>query len=540
MGRGNITRRQFAAGIVAAGAVATRSGSALGAQPAAEGEQAFTNPVGAKVADPCVIRVGDLYYLYGTLSIPGEAEGMPVWSSPDLVRWRDHGLAYRRPADGWGTHWFWGPDVKPVADGYLMYYGAFRELPGGGRTSRICVARSPAPTGPFIDVKAPMFDWPGRGDAIDAFAFTDSAGNRRLFFTDANKGHNTIWVAPLSADGLSLSGEPKQILQPDQPWEIDPVNEGAFVWERGGRFWMMFSVNDFRNPAYGMGLATAPALDGPWTKRVEGPIIRQAPGLRGPGCAGLIPSPDGRELWAYYHVHLQPDGAARQLAISRATYAPGPDGREELRIEPPTTAPQPLPSGSPANPAPTGDPLTGTALNRTIWTVIDEIPANIRPTADGLIVRAADGDMWRGRGDYRNLILQPPIRGNFEATIELSAELNADFQQAFLIVWQDADTFVRIGRVHAGGQKLSAAVELNAGYEERLAEAPTGGVTALRIRRRGDIWTLMARAGDGWHVVGSPREARLPLPRAGFGAITPGDKRPFEARFRNFTIERLP
>lgn len=494
----------------------------------------FTNPLDVKVADPCILRAKGVYYLYGTASMPEDAnEGMPVWSSRNLVDWRCHGWAFRKRPGGWGTHWFWGPHVDPVPDGFLMHYGAFRKIDGKD-VGRICVAHSKSPLGPFEDVRAPMFDWPDRGDAIDAFVFVDQDGTAYLYFTDAYQGRNTIWGARLTPDRLSLAEAPRLLLEPDQPWEVEPVNEGAHVWRHGSEYCMMFSVNDFRNPAYGMGLATAPSPLGPWRKRTAGPVIRQAPGLRGPGCAGLIPSPDGRETWAYMHVHLHPEGYARQLALSRVDM--GRPGRTAatFRVEPLTVAPQRTPSGASKPPQPRSDAFRGPELNRDLWTVVDESPEHWKLQDGRITVTALDGDMWRMRCDYRNLFLQPAWQGDFEASVEVSAELQGNYEQVYLVAWQDADNFVRLGMLHGDGPKFSAAIELYGVYEELLVPNSLGTTVRLGLRRTGNLWTFQVTADDRTIELGAPREAVLPLPRVGFGAIAPGTKRPFQAAFRDF------
>jgi GH43 family beta-xylosidase/regulation of enolase protein 1 (concanavalin A-like superfamily) len=527
---GRLTRRAL---IASAAAAAVPAGPEATRRPA-PAAGLFTNPLDVKLADPCMIRDGGTYYLYATASMPEDAnEGMPVWSSRDMVRWRCHGWAFRKRAEGWGTHWFWGPDVQRVAGGFLMHYGAFRKVDGKD-VGRICVARSASAVGPFTDVKAPMFDWPGRGDAIDAFVFAEPDGAVYLYFTDAFQGRNTIWGARLSPDRLSLESEPKLLLQPDQPWEVDPVNEGAHVWKHGRGYCMMFSINDFRNPAYGMGFATADSPLGPWRKRAEGPVVRQAPGLRGPGCAGLIRSPDGKQTWAYMHVHLHPEGYARQLALARADLGPVAEGGRAFRVEPLSVAPQAAPSGAPPPARPRSDALGDRDIERRLWTIVDESPANWRKDGDAVVITAMDGDMWRARCDYRNLFLQPPWAADFRAAIHVAAEPTGNYEQAFLIAWQDADHYVRIGMLHADGPKFSAAIELDGVYEEVMVPNDLGGAVDLCLSRKGDIWTFEAASPSVRKRIGSPREARLSLPRVGFGAIAPGTKRPYEARFRSF------
>lgn len=495
----------------------------------------FTNPLDVKVADPCIIRVGATYYLYGTASRPADANlGIPVWSSTDLVVWRSHGFAFRRTADTWGQQWFWGPDVKRSGKKFLLYYGAFHRI-DGKPVGRICVAEADHPLGPFRDVKAPMFAWKGRGNAIDAYAFEDADGKGYLYFTDALDGRNTIWIARIAADGLSLVSEPRLILQPDQPWEVQPVNEGAFVCRHDSRYYLLYSFNDFRNPAYGVGLATATQPLGPWTKRTAGPVIRQTPELRGPGCAGLIDSPDGKELWAYYHVHLGSEGYVRQLALSRARYLTR-DGRVELRIDPPAIDPQPLPSGAPPPPRPRSDAFRSGQLDRRLWHIVDEDPGSWRCEKGVVSITARAGDMWRTRTDYRNVFLQPAVSGDFAVSVEVEAPVQNNFEQAFLIAWQDADNYVRLSKVYANAPEISAAIEIQGSFEEVLVPMPVRDDVILRLERHGDVWTFAVGDGTKWTPVGSPREARFAAPRLGFGAMAPGSKRPFDARFRDFRV----
>ena len=490
----------------------------------------FTNPLDVKLADPSMIRVGDTYYLYGTASRPADANvGIPAWTSTDLVHWRDRGMVWRRDDQTWGQQWFWGPEVRRFGDRWLLFYGGFRKT-DGRQQGRICVAAADSPLGPFKDVRAPLFDWPK--DVIDAFPFTDADGSCYLYFTETANWHNSIFVVRLAADGLSIDGQPQQILVPDQPWEVEPVNEGPFVWRHDGRYWAMFSVNNFNHKWYGMGLATADSPLGPWHKQTSGPVLRQSADLAGPGCAGLIDSPDGRELWCYYHVHLAADGYPRQLAISRARYEGG-----TLRIDPPRTAPQAAPSGSPEPTPPVSDRFA--EFDATRWTVADEDAASWRVADGALTITAQDGDMWRDRVDYRNLFLQHAAAGDMTLSVTVKAPIAADHEQACLVAWQDDDNYVRLGTVWAGGPKLSAAIELLGTYEERMLPNDLGETLTLRLTRRGDLWSFEARAPGGpWRAVGEPREAALALPRPGLTAMSPGSLRRWEARFTDFLVAR--
>ncbi|MBM3500582.1 MAG: DUF1349 domain-containing protein [Armatimonadetes bacterium] len=500
----------------------------------------FANPLDAKVADPDIILWEGTYYLYGTLADPRRVvEGFPVWTSQDLVDWRERGLALRNAGDRWGQFWFWGPDLVRHGGRWLMYYGAFRQA-GGARVGRICVAQSESPLGPFTDVRAPLFET-DRGDAIDAEVFVDDDGAAYIFYTITDHGRNTIHVAPLADDRLSLAAEPKQILQPDQPWETYPVNEGAFVTKRGGKYVLLYAANDFRMPDYCVGCATADSPLGPWRKRTPGPVVAQRGDLRGPGCLGLIPSPDGAELFAYYHVHLGPEGYVRQLAIDRARLVEDGEIGVRLEVDGPTAELQPWPSGAPLPPSGRSDDF-GAPLDRSRWMVVDEAPESIRVAEGRLHLTTLDGDMHRSRADYRNLLLQHAPPGDFAIAARAFVSAGAEFEQAFICVWQDADNYARLSSVFSGGGlSLDAALEIGGEYVSTSLPRLESGPVTLRIARRGNAYSFAAKEEAGeWRAVGPTREAALRDVRVGLGAISPGSGQRRPAWFDDFVIGPPP
>ncbi len=119
------------------------------------GRTTYTNPVGEieRVGDPYALKYENIYYLYGT-SPP--KYGFKVWESKNLVDWKDKGLAFDSRADGnnWGINRFWAPEVIYYKDKFYMIYSAGDE----DGVMKIAIAASENPLGPFINVKAPLFD----------------------------------------------------------------------------------------------------------------------------------------------------------------------------------------------------------------------------------------------------------------------------------------------------------------------------------------------------------------------------------------------
>ena len=494
----------------------------------------YANPLDVKVADPHILRDGGSYYLYGTGGHAHGRQGIPVWSSPDLVHWIFRGYAWTKDENTWGQFWFWGPEVHRSGDGYDMYYGCFRKI-DGKNVGRICVARSDSPLGPFRNVRAPMFDWPG--NVIDFNLLIDDDGSAWAFPTMVGGGENAIYAVRLTPDRLSLASKPVRILGRSQPWEAERIVEGAFTVKKGGTYYLMYSANHFRNPDYGVGYATAKHPLGPWTKYEGNPIIKRRGPLQGPGCAALIASPDNSELFAYYHIHLSPEGRERQLALDRFHFIPQPDGSHVLKCDGPTLAPVPLPSGAPGFPAGITDRFTAATLDRTRWMIVDEDPAQWRYRTGALEIDLQNGDMEGTRGDYRNLFLQYAPTPDFDIRSKVTFQPRADGDKAFLCVWQDHDNYLRVSATLDQGPKLEVSSEIGRTYEASMLDNRFGDTLYMRIQKRGNMFSFFASPdGNAWTSIGKPVTAQLHNVRVGFGAIASRGESTGSARFHGLEI----
>jgi beta-xylosidase len=317
--------------------------SALATIAAATGHS-YCNPLPVKIADPFVLRVDGVYYLYGT----NAHDGYRVLTSTDLVHWEDRGYAFKRSGKTWGKRYFWAPCVVEQDGWYYLFYSCVGKV-GSRRTShRVCVARSESPLGPFEDVRTPLFDL-GKA-VIDAHVLQDPITGRNWLYYALDCSENCvseIYCVELSSDLLSVVGTPSACVKPSQPWEGDKWNEAPFVWKvPGGKYVMMYSARGYFDPLYSVGYATADAPDGPWTK-AQGPVLRRTDDVSGPGHNCVIESPDGTELFAVYHAHVNPTGGYdRILSIDRMAVTTDDLGNTALRVIGPTSTPQPMPSGS--------------------------------------------------------------------------------------------------------------------------------------------------------------------------------------------------
>jgi hypothetical protein len=110
-----------------------------------------------------------------------------------------------------------------------------------------------------------------------------------------------IFAQQLSPDGASLIGERVQVLENDQPWEGHLI-EGPWVTHQAGRYWLFYAGNDFTNPAYGIGVAVADDLLGPYAKQPE-PLLGSTGEWLAPGHASVAPGLDGRPQLFFHAFH---------------------------------------------------------------------------------------------------------------------------------------------------------------------------------------------------------------------------------------------
>jgi glycosyl hydrolase family 43 len=221
------------------------------------------------------------------------------------------------------------------------------------------VARADNPLGPFELADAPLVTdvW-----SIDGHPFQDEDGTLWLFYNirtgttrfGDHAGSGNVVDRLVRPD--RLEGNPTPVAFPSQRWEGSAAgdsywNEGSWVLKRRGRYHQLYSGSHYRDPTYGIGLTSARAPRGPWTKDPDNPIFRSGERITGPGHHSVILAPDGVSAYAVYHGYDR-GMPGRKVHIDRTIWCgdrpvigPGPlTGR-------PTEAPQPLPPVAVHDPA---------------------------------------------------------------------------------------------------------------------------------------------------------------------------------------------
>ena len=138
-------------------------------------------------------------------------------------------------------------------------------------------------------------------------------------------------TTPIHAQRLSdegeLIGSDTLVLANDQEWEGHLI-EGPWVTFQQGRYWLFYAGNDFGTPAYGIGVAVADHVLGPYTKQTE-PLLKTTGAWWAPGHASVAPGLDG-EPQLFFHAFVPGTGGYntfRALLTTRLRF-----GRDRVEL----------------------------------------------------------------------------------------------------------------------------------------------------------------------------------------------------------------
>lgn len=255
----------------------------------------------ADFADPFVLGVdtaiGGRLFAYATNT---DKMSVPVLSSASVFRSEalDDALAALPRWSQPGA--IWAPAVLARDDDALVLYYTTTHRASG----RQCISRAVAedPVGSFVDDSAaPMICPVALGGAIDPSPFVDTDGTAYLLWK--NDGNccgipTRLWIQPLSADRLSVTGEARALLTADQPWEGGLVEAPAMVLE-AGTYYLFYSANAWDRASYAVGYATCRTVMGPCTKPRAEPWLASSLEAQGPG--GQEFYRDGDDLHVVFH-----------------------------------------------------------------------------------------------------------------------------------------------------------------------------------------------------------------------------------------------
>jgi len=196
-------------------------------------------------ADPSVRVFGGRVYVYPSHDYSSDNEfwimkDWKVYSTEDLVNFRDHGVALKGTDIAWAKEpdHCWAPDCVEHNGRYYFFF-PMSDVRGVWK-GEIGVAVGDSPSGPFGEVhgqplvasddKPPGYEGPFYN--IDPGCFIDDDGTPYLFW-----GNGACFAARLSEDMKSFDSEIRKV-------EItghQGYAEGPFVWKRGDRYYILYS-----------------------------------------------------------------------------------------------------------------------------------------------------------------------------------------------------------------------------------------------------------------------------------------------------------
>jgi beta-xylosidase len=244
-----------------------------------------TSVLGGRFADPCLVTVGDRFYLYPTTDGYDDWGGsvFTVHSSDDLVHWHHHGPILTLGVDvEWASNHAWAPAMIERDGRFYFYFSADKN---------IGVAVGDSPTGPFRDSGRPLvaagsYDW----QMIDPAAFIDEDGTPYLIW-----GSGQAYIVPLNEDMISFDATKVITFKPGN------FREAAWIHRHRDTYFLTWSENDTREAEYCVAYATGPGPMGPWTER--GTILQQRPddGIIATGHHSIAEDPRTGEWYIAYH-----------------------------------------------------------------------------------------------------------------------------------------------------------------------------------------------------------------------------------------------
>lgn len=216
-----------------------------------EANNSFSNPIlGGDFADPSILRDGKDYYM--THSSFESYPGLLIWHSKDLINWKPLHRALNTYVGS-----VWAPDLIKYKNTFYIYF------PASGSNWVITAKQPDGPWSEPIELKI---------NHIDPGHIADSAGNRFLYFSGG-------WVAPLSKDGLSISGEAKQSYkgwQIPEEWDVAcECLESPKLFYREPYFYLTSAQGGTVGPATAHMAVSARSKSpmGPWENSPHNPIV---------------------------------------------------------------------------------------------------------------------------------------------------------------------------------------------------------------------------------------------------------------------------
>lgn len=192
-------------------------------------------------ADPTVRVFNDTLYLYCSHDIPAPEDyarkdwfcmhDYHVFSSADLVNWKDHGVQFSQDDVDWVKHRsysMWAPDCVKASGKYWLYFPAVAKEAVKDEIFGVGVATSDSPQGPFVPIQQRIDGIKG----IDPGVFIDDDGQKYIYW--AQEG---LHGAKLDDSMVSLNGNGVLLFENQE----GAYKEAPFLFKRNGMYYQTYA-----------------------------------------------------------------------------------------------------------------------------------------------------------------------------------------------------------------------------------------------------------------------------------------------------------
>jgi xylan 1,4-beta-xylosidase len=369
----------------------------------------YQNPVFAgDHPDPSIIRDGEDYYIVH--SSFNYFPGLLIWTSKDLIKWQPvtHALTKNVGA-------VWAPDLVKYDNKFYIYF------PANNTNYVVWADKINGPWSAPIDLKIGNID-PGH--------VADQDVNRFLYFSNGS-------YAPLAKDGLSITGEAKQVYDGwpiPENWSIECFcMEGPKIIKHGDYYYLTTAEGGTAGPATSHMVVSARSKSplGPWENSPYNPIIRTNSSTEkwwSKGHASLIDDVKGNWWMVFHgyengHYNMGRQTLLQPVEWTKDGWYKSPEGiKTEATLKKP--AGQPIKSTFSLS-----DPFTTATLSSQWQFFEDYDPQRFKLTPNGIQIKAKGNSI----GESAPLLCTPSDH-SYTAQVEVEIEGKAT---AGLILFYD-------------------------------------------------------------------------------------------------------
>ena len=319
----------------------TEETTSLPEPPVTEVTYTWRNPIRYKnstpaLRDPFILKVGDLWYMTGTLppyglsDEAGRTKGVPLYKSADMTTWEFVDYIVQTPAEAegkWYSERFWAAELFAHNGKYYVTVNCCR-VDGSNHGFLFAVADNIEGPYTVMNPDAPL----ALGN--DAHLFVDTDGQTYVFASN-------IMYAKIDLDTLTLLTAwqyPVTPIKGSDAWNGERPGvgfEGPYVLTAGGKYYMFYST---WARGYEVGLTSADSINGEWFMYPDPMYGGMSQGFcdsygstyeegyyenqdRYSECGhnSVFEGPDG-ELWIAAHAYLKSGSAGPYLIIDRLVF----------------------------------------------------------------------------------------------------------------------------------------------------------------------------------------------------------------------------